>query len=178
MPRKRKTTATPVETPVSTEITTEVTGTGPVEPRHEETTPAVVASNPTTEELVVLTNSTAADAPPRESQFDTTTPTSSVDESAPEPQTERGRFRSWVTDTARGYSRLTDEQEQRLVVQFAQKPSADVLTALKGAGFHYHPDYAGQANAWVRQNDFEGRLQVDAIEKLIGSLPQRDSAAR
>ena len=90
----------------------------------------------------------------------------------------RPHIRSWVTDTARGYSRLTDEQEQRLVVQFAQKPSTDVLTALKGAGFHYHPDYAGQANAWVRRNDFEGRMQVEAIEKLIGSLPQRDSAAR
>jgi len=63
-------------------------------------------------------------------------------------------------------------------VQFAQKPSTDVLTALQGAGFHYHPDYAGQANAWVRRNDFEGRMQVEAIEKLIGSLPQRDSAAR
>ncbi len=152
--------------------------TTPVEPPSNDATPAVASSVATADELVVFTNSTPTDAPLQESPVTTAPPTSSVDESAPEPQPERGRFRSWVTDTARGYSRLTDEQEQRLVVKFAQKPSADVLTALKGAGFHYHPDYAGQTNAWVRRNDFEGRMQVEAIEKLIGSLRQRDSTAR
>ncbi len=94
--------------------------------------------------------------------------------SGPEP----GRFRSWVTDVGRGYHRLTDEQDDRLVLLFDAKPAADVLTAIKGAGFQYQPEYAGLKQAWVRRNDFEGRLQVEAIEKLIGTTPPRASAAR
>jgi hypothetical protein len=79
----------------------------------------------------------------------------------------RGQFRSWVADTSRGYSRMTDEQHHRIVVQFDAKPPADVLTALKGAGFQFQPEYHGQKNCWVRRNDFEGRLQIEAIETLI-----------
>ena len=63
MPRKRKTTATPVETPVSTEITTGSTGTGPVTPPQHDTTPAVEVSVAPTEELAVFTNSTATHSP-------------------------------------------------------------------------------------------------------------------
>ena len=80
---------------------------------------------------------------------------------------QRERFRTWVTDTARGYSRTTDNQFQRLVLQFSQKPSAEILTALKEGGFHYQPDYLGHKNAWVRRNDYTGRVQVEAIEKLV-----------
>ena len=79
----------------------------------------------------------------------------------------RERFRSWVTDVVRGYSRTTDNQFQRLVLQFSQKPSAEILTALKEGGFHYQPDYLGHKNAWVRRNDYTGRVQVEAIEKLV-----------
>ncbi len=77
------------------------------------------------------------------------------------------RFRSWVVDDEHGYSRLTDDQHQRLVLQFAEKPSEDVLTALKGAGFHYQPEYGGLKNAWVRRNDYTGRLEVEVIERLL-----------
>lgn len=77
------------------------------------------------------------------------------------------RFRSWVVDVEHGYSRLTDDQHQRLVLQFVEKPSEDVLTALKGAGFHYQPEYGGLKNAWVRRNDYTGRLEVEAIERLL-----------
>lgn len=84
-------------------------------------------------------------------------------------ETEPGRrqFRSWLVDEGRGYSRMTDEKHHCLVLQFAEKPHPDVLTAVKGAGFQFRLDYHGQQNVWVRRNDFEGRLQVEAIEKLL-----------
>ncbi len=80
------------------------------------------------------------------------------------------RMRTWIVDEARGYCRMGDEDYNRIVVQFSQRPPDDVLTAVKGAGFRFQPDYRGQKNAWVRRNDFEGRLQVEAIEKLIHEL--------
>jgi hypothetical protein len=83
--------------------------------------------------------------------------------------TRRMRFRSWVTDNARGYSRKTDDQYQMIVVQFDQKPSPEILSALKDGSFHYHPDYAGNPRAWVRRNDHTGRVQAEAIEKLVRS---------
>jgi hypothetical protein len=91
---------------------------------------------------------------------------------ASEPTTtvQRERFRTWVTDTARGYTRKTDNEYNRLVLQFEQRPSGDVITALKGAGFHFQSDYCGEKNAWVRRNDHEGRHQVEAIERLFRSL--------
>jgi hypothetical protein len=90
----------------------------------------------------------------------------------------RGRFRSWVVDETRGYQRLTDETSHRLVLLFRDKPADDILSALKGAAFRYEPEYAGLRQAWVRRNDFEGRLQVEAIEKLIGTIPTREVAER
>lgn len=87
-------------------------------------------------------------------------------ESKPEG-TQRERFRSWVTDNARGYSRKTDDHYHMIVVQFEQKPSPEILSALKNGGFHYHPDYAGNPHAWVRRNDHTGRVQTETIEKLV-----------
>ena len=86
------------------------------------------------------------------------------------PSTTEPRLRTWVVDEARGYCRMSDEDYHRLVVQFSERPPEDVLTAVKGAGFRFQPDYRGQKNAWVRRNDFEGRLQIEAIEKLIHEL--------
>jgi len=82
---------------------------------------------------------------------------------------QRERFRSWVTDEARGYSRITDNEYVRIVLQFKQKPTPEILTALKDGGFHYQPDYLGHKNAWVRRNDYTGRVHVEAIEKLVRS---------
>lgn len=100
-------------------------------------------------------------------------PTSVADHSSIAP---RGQFRSWVVDEELGYSRLTDVNSNLLLLQFADKPPADVLTAVKGAGFQFKTDHHGQRNVWVRRNDFEGRLQVESIEKLLRSLsPQCES---
>lgn len=82
---------------------------------------------------------------------------------------QRERFRSWVTDDARGYSRIADNEFVRIVLQFKQRPSPEILTALKDGGFHYQPDYLGHKSAWVRRNDYTGRVQVEAIEKLLRS---------
>lgn len=110
---------------------------------------------------------------------DAVEPPQPASDSAPQASAARGQFRSWVVDMKRGFTRLTDETNHRLVLQFHEKPQHDVLTALKGAGFEYKPDYHGQKNAWVRRNDFEGRLQVDAIEKLLSGLSTgRESAPR
>ncbi len=163
MPRERKKTTTPVETPVSTDNVTASTSAAAAET-------APPADSAVVEPPVPLPTSPSAEPPPAE--------TATPDAERAEPSEPRGRFRSWVTDVGRGYHRLTDEQENRLVLLFDAKPAADVLTAIKGAGFHYHPDYCGQPRVWVRRNDFEGRLQVEAIEKLIGTIPTRDSAAR
>lgn len=83
-----------------------------------------------------------------------------------EPGNDR-RFRTWVIDDARGYCRMTDEQQHRLVVQFVAKPPEDVLAALKGAGFHFQPEYGGLQSVWVRRNDHTGRLQIESIEQLL-----------
>ena len=157
MPRGRKKTTTPVETPVTTEATTEASVTSP---RH-------IAPEP------VAPPTAAADDGFR-AELGASDP-ATTETAAPAP---RGRFRSWVVDTTRGYTRLTDEQEQRILLQFAQKPSADVLTAIKGAGFQFLADYEGLNHVWVRRNDFETRLQVEAIEKLIGTVPSRESVPR
>ena len=86
------------------------------------------------------------------------------------PATTEPRLRTWVVDEARGYCRMTDEDYHRLVIQFTARPPEDVLTAVKGAGFRFQPDYRGQQNAWVRRNDFEGRLQAEAIDKLVTAM--------
>lgn len=148
-------------------------------------TKAAAASEPTTADTIEPTSadldhavgteadaSTAAtDPPPPEppaphSQEDGFAVPETADAGLP-ASGEGRRFRSWVVDVEHGYSRLTDDQHQRLVLQFAEKPSEDVLTALKGAGFHYQPEYGGLKNAWVRRNDYTGRLEVEAIERLL-----------
>jgi hypothetical protein len=102
-----------------------------------------------------------------------------ANEAVAPPATTEPRLRTWVVDESRGYCRMTDEDYHRLVVQFSAKPPEDLLTAVKGAGFRFQSDYRGQKNAWVRRNDFEGRLQIEAIEKLIHELiPGPSSPAR
>jgi hypothetical protein len=160
MPRRRKTSTTPVETSVATEMSPDVGSNLPLE---STTTRGGAIEAPDAPAVTVAAEPTTADAMLTEN---------------PEPPESRGRFRSWVNDSVRGYHRLTDEQEHRLVLLFNDKPSADALLAVKGAGFQYHPDYFGLKHAWVRRNDFEGRLQVEAIEKLIGTTPQRESTGR
>ena len=88
-------------------------------------------------------------------------------EPASESLPQRERFRGWVTDNARGYARWSDGEYQRIILQFNERPSPDILAAVKDAGFHFQPDYCGFKNAWVRRNDYTGRVQVDAIEKLV-----------
>lgn len=160
-------------------------------------TKAAAASEPTTAETIELTAADLDHAVGTEADATTTAVATALPEStaahppedgvaAPEttdaesPASGEGkRFRSWVVDVERGYSRLTDDQHQRLVLQFAEKPSEDVLTALKGAGFHYHPEYGGLKNAWVRRNDYTGRLEVEAIERLIrAKSPEVESPER
>lgn len=90
----------------------------------------------------------------------------------------RHGFRSWVTDAQHGYHRLTDDERRRIVLMFDEKPGGDVLQAMKNAGFRYQADYHGHKHAWVRRNDFEGRFQLEAIEKLIrGPAQELESAA-
>lgn len=162
MPRGRKKTTNPDVTPVSPETLAEASISQPV--GSVDSSPGSIVPD--------LQDSFAAEL----GASDPATPLPGATAAA--TPMSRGRFRSWVVDATKGYTRLTDEQEHRLVLQFAQKPAGDVLTALKGAGFHYHPDYHGQKQAWVRRNDFEGRLQLEAIEKLIGTVPQREAAER
>lgn len=89
------------------------------------------------------------------------------------------RFRSWVADPLRGYRRLTDEQEQRLVLQFDGTPPAAILTALKSADFQFQYDYAGHRNVWVSLNDHRSRLQAETIESLLREQwPAAESPAR
>lgn len=97
----------------------------------------------------------------------------------PTAETRRGRFRSWVVDSGRGYTRLTDVDNRCIVLQFDKKPSPDVLEAVKGAGFQFRPDYHGQQNCWVRANNFEGRQHLESIEHLLGvTIDGRLSTAR
>ncbi len=193
MPRKRKQTETPVEAGDDQHESVGTTATMVAEPpakspkrrRRAKATEAEVVPSDVQSESVEMTTAAMVEPPAAVSA-----PTGTIEEPPFEPTGKytpgetppetasavdgkpRGQFRSWVADTARGYSRLTDEQHQRIVVQFDAKPPADVLTALKGAGFQFQPDYQGQKNAWVRQNNYEGRLQIEAIEVLLRETVQ------
>ncbi len=152
--------------------------------RKKKTAPETVAETST--ESVTTATAAAAEEPhsppvmKEQPPFEPTgTYTPTTEDLADADWARRGQFRTWDVDTERSYTRMTDEKHQRIILQFAEKPPADVLTALKGAGFHYQPDYQGQKSAWVRRNDHEGRLQVEAIEKLIQELiPGRAASER
>ena len=88
----------------------------------------------------------------------------------PEEQPDRPRFRSWTVRTASGYEKLTDNKRGLLVLKFHDRPSEEILAAVKDGGFQYHPNYEDQGKVWLRKNDFEGRVQVDKIE---GALRQQ-----
>jgi hypothetical protein len=94
-------------------------------------------------------------------------PTSPEQGGEPSSVEDGKQFRSWVVDTALGFTRLTDDINHRIVLQFEKKPEPEILTAMKTAGFQYKPDYFGQKNCWVRRNDFEGRMQVENLEKML-----------
>ncbi len=85
----------------------------------------------------------------------------------PEEQPDRPRFRSWTVRTASGYEKLTDAKRGLLVLKFHDRPSQDILNAVKDGGFQYHSDYEDQGKVWLRKNDFEGRVQVDKIEAVL-----------
>ncbi len=68
---------------------------------------------------------------------------------------------------------MTDEEHQCLVLQFAERPHLGVLIAVKGVGIQFKPDHHGQSNVRVGRNNFEGRLQVEAIEKLWSDVSGR-----
>jgi hypothetical protein len=59
---------------------------------------------------------------------------------------------------------MTDEQNNKLVLKFAQQPAAEILAALKEGQFRYQAEYFGQRRVWIRRNDFEGRLLAEQIE--------------
>ena len=90
----------------------------------------------------------------------------------PEEQPDRPRFRSWTVRTASGYEKLTDNKRGLLVLKFQDRPSEEILAAVKDAGFQYHPNYEDQGKVWLRKNDFEGRVQVDKIEAILRQQEQ------
>lgn len=62
---------------------------------------------------------------------------------------------------------MTNDERQSIVLQFVAKPDEEVRVSLKEAGFQFKPEYCGQKNCWVQRNDFEGRLQLESVEKLL-----------
>lgn len=132
---------------------------------NEAITPPANEIPPQQSEVTLVTPPIAEQAIPVISETESAAPGTSAPAAAEAGQ--RERFRSWVTDTARGYSRMSDDQFRRIIIRFDQKPAPDILSAVKGAGFQFQPDYLGHKNAWVRRDDHTGRLQVEAIEKLI-----------
>ncbi len=96
----------------------------------------------------------------------------------PEVEPDRPRFRSWTIRTASGYEKLTDTKRGLLVLKFHDRPSEEILNAVKDGGFQYHPDYEDQGKVWLRKNDFEGRLQVDKIEAALRHQEQGAGSAR
>lgn len=194
MPRKRQQPETPAATGDDQQDVSGATATSvaapPAEPPQKrkrskavsqealpsETQPEPVAATP------VEPPAATPAVPTRVAQEPPFEPTGSYTPTAPIMPLEegpRGQFRSWVSDTSRGYSRLTDEEHQRLILQFTEKPPTEVLAALKEGGFRFQPDYLGQRNAWVRPDNLAGRIQAEQIEKLHRSLiPGTDSPSR
>lgn len=127
----------------------------------KETTDSTIES---VESAAETTATATAEEPPFEP---TGTYTPAEDEPVDGKSNGRGRYRSWTSDPSRRFTKLTDTEQQRIVLLFDDKPAEDVRTAMKGAGFQYHPDYDGHKHAWTRYNDYEGRLEVEALEKLI-----------
>jgi hypothetical protein len=128
-------------------------------------------SNTPSEDSAVSGAATAVAEPPAQGT-DATAPS----DSAAAPQ--KDRFRSWVTDTAKGYERLTDEQARQIVLKFTGKPDAEVLSMLKDAGFHFQPEYFGQRKVWTRRNDFEGRMRLEEIEAAVRGNAAEQEATR
>ena len=96
----------------------------------------------------------------------------------PEEQSDRPRFRSWTVRTVSGYEKMTDTKRGLFVLKFHDRPSQEILNALKDGGFQYHPDYEDQGKVWLRKNDFEGRVQVDKIEAVLRQQEQLAGTAR
>ena len=96
----------------------------------------------------------------------------------PEEQLDRPRFRSWTVRNASGYEKLTDNKRGLLVLKFHDRPSQEILNAVKDGGFQYHSDYEDQGKVWLCKNDFEGRVQVDKIEAIIRQQEQGVMAER
>lgn len=95
-----------------------------------------------------------------------------------EVEPDRPRFRTWTIRTESGYEKLTDTRRGLLVLKFHDRPTQDILDAVKDGGFQYHPDYEDQGKVWFRKNDFEGRAQVDKIEAVLRQQEQGPGAMR
>ena len=134
--------------------------------KQDETTPTATAESPSGSGAAEATATITTEEPPFEP---TGTYRPTEEEQVAARRDGRDRFRSWVTAAQHGFSKLTDDERQRLVLLFDEKPADEVIAAMKGAGFQYHPDYHGHKHAWTRRNDYEGRLLVEALEKLIRS---------
>lgn len=96
----------------------------------------------------------------------------------PEVEPDRPRFRSWTIRTTSGYEKLTDAKRGLIVLKFHDRPSSEILNAVKDAGFKYSPDYEDQDKVWLRKNDFEGRVQVDKIETILRQQEQGAAVLR
>jgi hypothetical protein len=138
-------------------------------PKRKRRTAAAEAAPVTNSEATATLDAVQSEPPPvaEASEPEMVAQTSPAVEQ-PAAETRRGRFRSWVVDSGRGYTRLTDVDNHCIVLQFNEKPNPDVLEAVRGAGFQFRSDYHGQQNCWVRVNNFEGRQHVESIERLIG----------
>lgn len=130
----------------------------------------VATTNTDTNMMECLPPAPVVEKPPFEPTGTYTPTPNDGDRGAANDATTEPRLRTWVVDEARGYCRMSDEDYHRLVIQLNVRPPEDVLTAVKGAGFRFQSDYRGQKNAWVRRKDFEGRLQVEAIDKLVHEM--------
>ncbi len=126
----------------------------PAEAAPFDSAPVPAASTP------IEVEAASAVVSPVEAQHSVTAPV--LDE-----QPDRPRFRSWTVRTDSGYEKLTDNKRGLLVLKFQDRPSEEILAAVKDAGFQYHPNYEDQGKVWLRKNDFEGRVQVDKIEAIL-----------
>ena len=131
----------------------------PAEAAPFDSAPVPAASTP------IEVEAASAVVSPVEAQHSVTAPV--LDE-----QPDRPRVRSWRVRTDSGYEKLTDNKRGLLVLKFQDRPSEEILAAVKDAGFQYHPNYEDQGKVWLRKNDFEGRVQVDKIEAILRQQEQ------
>lgn len=192
MARKKKVTA-PVETETGTATAVAELPILPVKAPRKKRSVSVEANAAPVESIAAPVSSSVnnveaapfdtVDTPPAPSLAEAgstpaATTAAAVAPSVPEEQPDRPRFRSWTVRTTSGYEKLTDAKRGLLVLKFHDRPSQEILNAVKDGGFQYHPDYESQGKVWLRKNDFEGRVQVDKIEAALRQLEQAQVPGR